>query len=828
MGKGGGAPAPTSQTVQQSNIPEYARPYFEDIMTRGQTASQATYQPFTGDRVADFNPMQQQSFNNVSNMNVSPLMGQGAGMTGAAGIGGLNAGANYSAAATNPGTIQQYMSPYMQNVVDFQKSQAVADYNRAMPSIGAGASKAGAFGGTRHALVESEANRNLQNQLGGIQATGSQNAFDAANKNLQFGTSAGLQGLQTANQAGQNLAQIGQGAFTQQMGINQALQQSGGIQQAADQQQKDLNYEEFMRQQQYPWTQLQNLSSLLRGSVVSPNQTMFNYAAQPSTASQIGGLGLGIGALSQAMKKDGGIVKGFAEGGEVPGGGMASNVSNLVKILLGSPNPQQDVLKMNGTPLEKSIALQKVMSLKQAGSNQQALDAGEPQTTVMQDMGLGGMDAGVVEDAEYAGGGIVAFADGGAPPGVQYLPSEPSPTPLGRMDDDFHMARRQGVEEGYWRRELAKKYGPKAGLQGLFTSQSDAERTLAKGILDKADGMNLAELRDFAQNPEAYMGRPPAGAVKAGVPGVVPTPQPSAEAPAGLAGLLVGGAGTGSSSGMRTPAPVARPGAPEMADVVGDLRSARDAGPTKDAAEAELRARLDKVAPEKAFDDELANISEQAKQAVVERDKDRWLALAMGGFAAAAGDSPHALKNFAAGLGLTTKQMADVNKDFKKAESERQKLEREQRSLQRAQRLDNEKAVIAAGHRVEDRKDKYDTAIAGAQSKLNEVSAHIFGTQSRSADVESSNRSAERRTAAAIGATKDAKGDALKAAYVTALQKGDKAAAAAALKAIEDYTRVTKPQSFEKPDDFLAKLMRDGTPGQKAPATGWGKAVEVK
>jgi hypothetical protein len=75
---------------------------------------------------------------------------------------------------------QDYMSPYQQNVTDFQKQEAVKDYSRALPGMGSQASGAGAFGGTRHALVAAEGQRNLQNQLGGIQAAGSQNAYQNA------------------------------------------------------------------------------------------------------------------------------------------------------------------------------------------------------------------------------------------------------------------------------------------------------------------------------------------------------------------------------------------------------------------------------------------------------------------------------------------------------------------------------------------------------------------------------------------------------------------------------------------------------------------------
>ena len=249
MGKGGGgSPAPQTSTVNQSNLPEYARPYFEDLLQRGQTASQVQYQPYGGERTAGFSPLQEQGFQGIQGLGPSSLNAPAAGLTGVAGLGGLGAGQNYAQQATSPGSMQAYMSPYMQNVVDFQKSQAVQDYGRQLPGQQAAASRAGAFGGSRQAIVESEAQRNLQNTLGGIQAQGSQQAFEQANKNLQFGSQLGLQGLGLAGQMGQQLGQLGQTAFGQQAAAAQAQQAAGATQQAQSQDILNKRYEDFMQQ----------------------------------------------------------------------------------------------------------------------------------------------------------------------------------------------------------------------------------------------------------------------------------------------------------------------------------------------------------------------------------------------------------------------------------------------------------------------------------------------------------------------------------------------------------------------------------------------------
>jgi hypothetical protein len=424
MGKGGGgAPQPTSQNVNQSNLPEYARPYFEDIMNRGQAVSQAQYTPYTGQRQAGFTPLQEQGFQGVSGLGVSPLMGPAAGITGAAGIGGLQAGQNYAQQATSPGAMQSYMSPYMQNVVDFQKTQAVQDYGRQLPGQQAAATRAGAFGGSRQAIVESEAQRNLQNQLAGIQATGTQQAYDQANKNLQFGSSLGLQGLDTAGRMGAQFGQLGQTAFGQQAAAAQAQQAAGATQQAQAQTGLDQGYEEFMRQQLYPQSQLQFLSSLLRGSVVSPDQIHYKYNAPASTANQLATLGLGAYGTSKLFgAKEGGEVKKYAVGGIVGGKSpeqqyklaLQMPIDRLLAIMQGQPG------EVDQTSAMLAYKLKKETQIAQDGANAQ--DQASQPSVLQQQIAQSGIEAVPVENMGIPDGGIageepVAMADGGEVPG---------------------------------------------------------------------------------------------------------------------------------------------------------------------------------------------------------------------------------------------------------------------------------------------------------------------------------------------------------------------------------------------------------------------------
>jgi hypothetical protein len=119
-------------------------------------------------------------------------------------------------------------------------------------------------------------------------------------RGMQFGTTAGIQGAQAATQAGATLGQLGIGQ--QQAGIDLAKAQEafGAMGQAEQQKALDLQYQDFLQQQQYPYKQLGFMSDILRGSAnLAGTGGKTVYEAPPSVASQIGGLGLaGLGVYN--------------------------------------------------------------------------------------------------------------------------------------------------------------------------------------------------------------------------------------------------------------------------------------------------------------------------------------------------------------------------------------------------------------------------------------------------------------------------------------------------------------------------------------------------
>ena len=136
---------------------------------------------------------------------------------------GFGAGDAYRQQATSADAMGQYMSPYMQNVVQQQQKDAIRQADISRQGTQAQAIKSGAFGGSRSAIVEAENQRGLQDRLANIQATGSQSAFEKAQQAQQFGSNLGIQGLQAGYQGLQaGMQGTGQGIQGAQAGMQGA------------------------------------------------------------------------------------------------------------------------------------------------------------------------------------------------------------------------------------------------------------------------------------------------------------------------------------------------------------------------------------------------------------------------------------------------------------------------------------------------------------------------------------------------------------------------------------------------------------------------------
>ena len=288
LGSGGGGGGSsngnsTSTNTNMTELPEWARGYAKDTLYQ---ASQLTdinknpYQTYDQNRIAGFSPLQEQAQQGAANMRPDASLGTGTDMATAAGMGALGtsyqgssygnqfkAPSDYQAGQfgnqfqapqnlgysantfqanqmgpaqqvstqsfNQPGSAADYMNPYMQNVVDIQKREAQRQSGVQGTQQQAQAAQTGALGGGRDAIMRAERERNLNQQMGDIQATGSNAAFQNAQQQFNTEQQARLAAQQANQQAGltvggQNLGALQQTSLANQNARNQAAQFGAG------------------------------------------------------------------------------------------------------------------------------------------------------------------------------------------------------------------------------------------------------------------------------------------------------------------------------------------------------------------------------------------------------------------------------------------------------------------------------------------------------------------------------------------------------------------------------------------------------------------------
>jgi hypothetical protein len=128
---------------------------------------------------------------------------------------GFTAPAGYTAGSFDAGTfdtaaMNQYMSPFIQGALNPQLDEARRQAEISRVQNAGRMTQAGAFGGSRQAIMESEMDRNLQRNLSDITGTGMMSAYDKA-----------MQAYQTDQQ--RRLQAEGMGEQSRQFGAGQAM-----------------------------------------------------------------------------------------------------------------------------------------------------------------------------------------------------------------------------------------------------------------------------------------------------------------------------------------------------------------------------------------------------------------------------------------------------------------------------------------------------------------------------------------------------------------------------------------------------------------------------
>lgn len=283
----------TRQEQVVTNLPDYAEPYFTRLMGEVEAFAKQPYQYYQGQRYADINPLQQQYMEASTNLRPSEQLVGATNLAQQAGLGALDSKMFDQAAA------DQYMSPYMRNVLEVQKQSAMRDYQRELPMLQAQGAKFGALGGSRAALARAEGMRNLQNSLQGIEATGLQNAYQQAMAQFNADQQRRMQGYSTAIQGANTLGTLGATDFEQRMNAINAQRTAGQDLYGLEQQQKDFDYQQFTEEQNLPYRQYGLRSDIMRGAPTG-DYTSTVYGRGPSSAGAAVGNAFGAYNLYKA------------------------------------------------------------------------------------------------------------------------------------------------------------------------------------------------------------------------------------------------------------------------------------------------------------------------------------------------------------------------------------------------------------------------------------------------------------------------------------------------------------------------------------------------
>lgn len=282
----------TSVSSALTDVPDILKPYITGaggVLPTAQTIMGQSYDQMYGTalnkaglagagRVASLSPMQTQIGQTLSGMQVPGQFG--------AGTQAVQSGIGTLQGMTDPSKTQAFMSPYIQNVVDVNKAEAMRDAQKQLVGANLASARQGTYGGARNALMQSEADRNLQTKMGNIQATGMQSAFEDARKS-QLAQASGY------GQLGSTMGALGTSQLAGQMDITKAQGAYGDLQRAVQQQQLDAQYKDLMDKLNQPLYNVETMSNLARGvPLTKVGETGAQTTPPPSFASQLAGMGL--------------------------------------------------------------------------------------------------------------------------------------------------------------------------------------------------------------------------------------------------------------------------------------------------------------------------------------------------------------------------------------------------------------------------------------------------------------------------------------------------------------------------------------------------------
>lgn len=237
----------------ESSLSNWAGPYVTEMLGRGQALASQPYQAYAGPLTAGQSGLQSQAFQGLAGLAVPTQQMQA-----------------YTPQQFTTADAQRLMNPYISTAMEPQIAEAQRQSQMQNLQNRTALTKAGAFGGGRGALMESEGQRNLLSNLSGITGQGYKTAYDQA--------------LSQFNKEQEQ--QSGAATSAQNYGLAALQKQAelGGVQRGIEQEGVAADFGQFKEERDFPYKQTQYMQSLLQGM---PLQAQSHSYTQPSALSNI-------------------------------------------------------------------------------------------------------------------------------------------------------------------------------------------------------------------------------------------------------------------------------------------------------------------------------------------------------------------------------------------------------------------------------------------------------------------------------------------------------------------------------------------------------------
>lgn len=255
---------------------------YSGLIQSAESLASKPYQPYTGELTAPVGPVQNNAITGIANstQQAQPLLNQAAGFA-------AQSATPLTAQQYSPAAIAQYESPYTQSVVDATQAQFAKSNAQQQAQLQGGTAAAGALGGDRAAILQSE----LAGQQNAAQAPTIANLYNTGfgNAQTEFNNQQGV-GLSTqqanntnAGNAGYALSNIGLGQENASLSGYGAELGAGALEQQTQQAGDTADYNQFLQAQGYPYQSLDFLGSILANASSGAGTTSTGTSNSTST-----------------------------------------------------------------------------------------------------------------------------------------------------------------------------------------------------------------------------------------------------------------------------------------------------------------------------------------------------------------------------------------------------------------------------------------------------------------------------------------------------------------------------------------------------------------